>query len=121
MGAKAGDSVAITLSMDQVYASQGGGSQKFQFRSDAGAQASFKDFTEFRIFDVTNQLLLGTAEVPKNLISGTPTSNNPTKPAQTTVSQASSVPTVDNSNQIASAPSGSMIGLGFLLAYILLF
>jgi hypothetical protein len=118
MGGNPGNTMAITLSTDQVYASQGGGSQTFKFRDVAGSEASFKDFTEFRIFDVTNQRLLGTAEVPKNLIGGTSTSN---QPATTTSSKIGLVPTAENSNQIASAPSGSTIGFGFLLAYFLFF
>ena len=122
MGANASDPMAITLSMDPVNAAVGGGSQTFKFRSDAGAEASFKDFTEFRIFYVTNQVVLGTAEVPKNLKGVSPSPSNPTKPAQTTSAQtaSSSTPTNDIRSR-ASSPSGPTIGLVSLLAYILLF
>jgi hypothetical protein len=121
MGGNGSDPMAITLSMDQLLPSVGGGSQTFKFRSDAGAQASFKDFTEFRIFDWTNQVVLGVAEVPKNLKGASPAPpTNPTQPAQSTSAQSSSAPTLDVGNQ-ASSPSGSTIGLNFLLAYILFF
>jgi hypothetical protein len=119
-------SKGIILSMDNIIPSMGGGYQTFKFRSDAGAEASFKDFKEFRIFDEDTQVVLGTAAVPVVLTPPTQTAPPPTAPAaiipapakQTTPSNGST-PTGDLISR-ASAPA-NFLSLGLVLAFMFLF
>ncbi len=59
----------VTLSDDNINPSASNGEQTFKFRSVAGAQVSFRDFSEFRLFDQETKLLVATAKIPSNLTS----------------------------------------------------
>ena len=63
----------ITLSDDIIRPSASNGEQTFRFRDVAGAQVSFKDFNQFRLFDEDLKVLVATANVPANLTATTNT------------------------------------------------
>jgi hypothetical protein len=62
----------ITLSDDVINPSASKGEQTFKFRNVAGAQVSYRDFSEFRLFDLDTNLLIATAKIPSNLTSTVP-------------------------------------------------
>ena len=112
--------------MDNITPSTGGGSQTFKFRSDAGAEASFKDFKEFRIYDEDNKVLLGTADVPVALTPHPPPATPPPAAPPPSIPAPAKGTTTSNStptgalNSRASAPANFM-SLGLVLAFMFLF
>jgi hypothetical protein len=48
------------------------GEQTFKFRDAVGAEVSFKDFDQFRLFDEETKLLIATAQVPESVTKKLP-------------------------------------------------
>lgn len=65
------------------------GSQTFKFRDVAGAQVSFRDFDQFRLFDEEAKVLVATAKVPSDVSASFAGKTAPDK--QSSVSQASAM------------------------------
>ena len=86
-------------------------------RSVAGAQVSFRDFTQFRIFDTDNKVLIGVANVPSDLLTR---GSNGAGATGTTVTTGSTTATATGSLNAKSSSyqeTGSMLSFALLFAY----
>jgi hypothetical protein len=119
-GGNGNDPNGVTLSDTPVNPSAGGGTQSFSFRTTVGAAVSFKDFTEFRLFDEQSKILIAKAQVPANLQSGS--GSEPSKTSSSATAGASSTKTTTtsqsvsvNKNSASSASSTIAMSILFIL------
>ena len=120
-----GTTYGITLSQTTIPSGKSNSSITLPFVTNPGAAVSFFDFNQFRLYDPTSQVLIGTADLP--LVAGIPTVP-PSNGASATIPVAAATATPVKSSPSASPTAnaaegvwmatGSLVGTFMFMAFM---
>ena len=113
-------STATAVRLTEATLDSGAGpiNRQFDFISAAGSAVSYSDFNQFRVFVPEAQALIGTADLPGKVTTGspTPTPSTGTAPQPTTgTGPAASDPTPTSGGYIQYYSAPLALVLGFVL------